>query len=147
MEKYISQYPRISSSIRIISSFPVFTSLQSNWRGPYFFPIIISTKFCMKTRQYALLPTFRNALLKYPYELSCCCIFIVQVKVNEKYILACMTHFNISSLYNYTITLFHHCTITQLRHWNHAIIFVAFFCFHYHSPHVEIVVTYFIFIL
>ena len=73
-KKSISQSPRTSPPINIISSFYVFTFLQSNLWTPY--PSSHYAKSQMLYESSEVRPTanielFRTALLNYPSELSC----------------------------------------------------------------------------
>ena len=118
-KKSISQSPRTSQPINIISSFSFFTSLRSNWRTPY-----SSSHSAKSQRLYEVsevrptvnLELFRTAILKYPFEFSCWYIVVVKGKGTEVILSARMNHF--------TIAQFRHFTISPLRRFT-----VSYFCF------------------
>ena len=114
-KKYISQSPRTSPPINIISYFRVSTSLQSNWRTPYSSSHSFDSQMLYgysAVRPTANLKLFRTNLLNYLSEFSCWYLDVVKGKGTEAIPSTRMNHFNITPLHHYTILTFHHFTVS-----------------------------------
>ena len=119
--KSIFQLPYPSPPISIIPSFPIFISLQSNWRAPY--SLSYSVESQMLYEDSSVLPStnlelFRTALLNYRSEFFCWYIVVVKVKGTEAILSARMTNFTISLFHHCNIAPFWHFTISPLHHYN-----------------------------
>ena len=110
----ISKSPRTSPTINIISPFPVFTSLQSNWRTTYSFSHSADSHMLYEASAVhptANLELFRISLLNYPSELSCWYIVVLKGKLTEAIISARMNHFTIAPFHHSTTSTFYRFTV------------------------------------